>query len=116
MSADYKLSSERKDMEGTFCRAYSCRAAIEKFLADLFLFDAATGLYVASYNPKLTLETDDVQQIVWISGVNAPCNAFEIVRLFRFGDLDKYVKRKKPQRNVAPHIKPCCNSAPRTQR
>ena len=95
MSADYKLSSERKDMEGTFCRAYSCRAAIEKFLADLFLFDAATGLYVASYNPKLTLETDDVQQIVWISGVNAPCNAFEIVRIFRFGDLDKYVKREE---------------------
>lgn len=94
MSADYKLSSERKDMEGTFCRAYSCRAAIEKFLADLFLFDAATGLYVASYNPKLTLETDDVQQIVWISGVNAPCNAFEIVRIFRFGDLDKSVKEE----------------------
>lgn len=94
MSADYKLSSERKDMEGTFCRAYSCRAAIEKFLADLFLFDAATGLYIASYNPKLTLETDDVQQIVWISGVNAPCNAFEIVRIFRFGDLDKSVKEE----------------------
>ncbi len=92
MSADYKLSSERKDMEGTFCRAYSCRAAIEKFLADLFLFDATTGLYVASYNPKLTLETDDVQQIVWISGVNSPCNAFNIVRTYRFGELDKSVK------------------------
>lgn len=92
MSADYKLSSERKDMEGTFCRAYSCRAAIEKFLADLFLFDAATGLYVASYNPKLTFEIDDVQQIVWISGVNFPCNAFNIVRTYRFGELDKSVK------------------------
>jgi len=105
MSADYKLSSERKDMEGTFCRAYSCRAAIEKFLADLFLFDAATGLYVASYNPKLTLETDDVQQIVWISGVNAPCNAFEIVRLFRFGDLDKYVKKEETATKRRPSYK-----------
>lgn len=105
MSADYKISSERKDMEGTFCRAYSCRAAIEKFLADLFLFDAATGLYVASYNPKLTLETDDVQQIVWISGVNAPCNAFEIVRLFRFGDLDKYVKKEETATKRRPSYK-----------
>ena len=105
MSADYKLSSERKDMEGTFCRAYSCRAAIEKFLADLFLFDAATGLYVASYNPKLTLETDDVQQIVWISGVNAPCNAFEIVRIFRFGDIDKYVKKEETATKRRPSYK-----------
>ena len=92
MSVGYKLLSERHDMESTFCRAYSCRAAIEKFLADLFLFDAATGLYVASYNPKLTLETDDVQQIIWISGVNSPCNAFNIVRTYRFGELDKSVK------------------------
>ena len=82
-------------MEGTFCRAYSCRAAIEKFLADIFLLDKTTGLYAATYNPEVTLETDEVQQIVWISGVNAPCNAFEIVRIFRFGDLDKYVKKEE---------------------
>lgn len=94
MSVGYKLLSERHDMESTFCRAYSCRAAIEKFLADLFLLDKTTGLYAATYNPEVTLETDEVQQIVWISGVNAPCNAFEIVRIFRFGDLDKSVKEE----------------------
>ena len=115
MSADYKLSSERKDMESTFCRAYSCRAAIEKFLADLFLLDKTTGLYAATYNPEVTLETDEVQQIVWISGVNAPCNAFEIVRIFRFGDLDKSVKEETATKR-RPSYKACCNSAPRTQR
>ncbi len=94
MSVGYKLLSEKHDMESTFCRAYSCRAAIEKFLADLFLLDKTTGLYAATYNPEVTLETDEVQQIVWISGVNAPCNAFEIVRIFRFGDLDKSVKEE----------------------
>ena len=94
MSVGYKLLSERHDMESTFCRAYSCHAAIEKFLADLFLLDKTTGLYAATYNPEVTLETDEVQQIVWISGVNAPCNAFEIVRIFRFGDLDKSVKEE----------------------
>lgn len=51
-------------------------------------------MYAATYNPEVTLETDEVQQIVWISGVNAPCNAFEIVRIFRFGDLDKSVKEE----------------------
>ena len=49
MSVGYKLLSERHDMESTFCRAYSCRAAIEKFLADLFLLDKTTGLYAATY-------------------------------------------------------------------
>ena len=105
MSVGYKLLSERHDMESTFCRAYSCRAAIEKFLADLFLLDKTTGLYAATYNPEVTLETDEVQQIVWISGVNAPCNAFEIVRIFRFGDLDKYVKKEETATKRRPSYK-----------
>lgn len=63
-------------------------------MSDLFLLDAATGTHVASYNPELALETDDAQQIVWISVVNVPWNAFNIVRIFRFGDLDKSVKEE----------------------
>ncbi len=92
MSAGYQPPSVRKDVVGTFCRAYSCSEAIKKFLSDLFRLDTARGLYISSYNPEVTLEADDVQQIVWISGVNTPCNAFDVVRTYRFGELDKSVK------------------------
>lgn len=92
MSAGYQLPSVRTDVVGTFCRAYSCSEAIEKFLSDLFRLDTARGLYISSYNPEVTLEADDVQQIVWISGVNTPCNAFDVVRTYRFGELDKSIK------------------------
>ena len=92
MSVGYQPTSVRKDVVGTFCRAYSCSEAIEKFLSDLFRPDSARGVYVSSYNPEVTLEADDAQQIVWISGVNTPFNAFDVVRTYRFGELDKSIK------------------------
>lgn len=100
MSTGYQSPSERKDVVGTFCRAYSCSEAIKKFLPDLFRLDTARGLYISSYNPEVTLEADDVQQLVWISGVNTPCNAFDIVRTYRFGELDKSVKEGIPAKRL----------------
>ena len=87
MSVGYQPTSVRKDVVGTFCSE-----AIEKFLSDLFRLDTARGVYVSSYNPEVTLEADDAQQIVWISGVNTPFNAFDVVRTYRFGELDKSIK------------------------
>ncbi len=92
MSGHYQLPSERKDVVGTFCRTYSCDTAIKKFLLELFVFNVEMGLYVSSFNPDITLEVDDAQKIVWISGINTPCNAFDIVRMYRFGELDKSAK------------------------
>ena len=45
MSA-YKLPSKRDDVIGIFCRTYTCCAAIEKYLSNLFAFDKNTGLYM----------------------------------------------------------------------
>ncbi len=92
MSGKITHSSERKDIVGTFCRTYSCKVVIKKFLPELFSFDSESGLYVSTFNPDLKLEVDEALDIVWISGVNTPYNAFDIVRMYRFGELDKSAK------------------------
>lgn len=92
----YQLPSERKDIVGTFCRTYTCSAAIEKFLSDSFTFDKESGLFVSDINPSYTLEVDDEQQIVWAANINTPYNAFDIVRLSKYGELDMSAKEDTP--------------------
>ena len=96
----YKRPSEKKDIVGIFCRTYSCSAAIEKFLSDSFTFDKESGLYVSDINPSYTLEADDEQQIVWPVNSNTPYNAFDIVRLSKFGELDMSAKEDMPLKRM----------------
>lgn len=96
----YQFPSEKKDIIGTFCRTYSCSAAIEKFLYDAFTLDKESGLFVSDINPSYTLEVDDEQQIVWRSDSNTPCNAFDIVRLSKFGELDMKAKEDTPLKRM----------------
>lgn len=96
----YKRPSERKDIVGTFCRTYPCSAAIEKFLSDSFTFDKESGLYVSDINPSYTLEADDEQQIVWPANSNTPYNAFDIIRLSKFGELDMSAKDDTPLKRM----------------
>lgn len=92
----YKRPSEKKDIVGIFCRTYSCSAAIEKFLSDSFTFDKESGLYVSDINPSYTLEVDDDQQIVWPKDCNTPYNAFDTVRVYKFGESDLNAKADTP--------------------
>ena len=87
MSA-YQLPSERNDLVGLFCRTYTCSAAIEKFISDFFSFDKDAGLYRSRFNSEVSLEVDNKQQIVWQSNRNSPYNAFDVVRVYKFGELD----------------------------
>lgn len=96
----YQFPSERKDIVGTFCRTYSCSAAIEKFLSDSFTFDKESGLFVSDINPSYTIEADDEQQIVWAANINTPYNAFDIVRLSKYGELDMSAKEDTPLKRM----------------
>ena len=95
MSA-YQLPSERNDLVGLFCRTYTCSAAIEKFISDFFSFDKDTGLYRSRYHSEVSLEVDNDQQIIWQSKCNIPYNAFDIVRIYKFSELDLDSKEGTP--------------------
>lgn len=95
MSA-YQLPTERNDIVGLFCRTYTCSAAIEKFISDFFSFDKDTGLYRSRYRSEVSLEVDNDQQIIWQSKCNIPYNAFDIVRIYKFSELDLDSKEGKP--------------------
>ena len=99
MSA-YKLPSKRDDVIGIFCRTYTCCAAIEKYLSNLFAFDKNTGLYMSLYNDEDSLNVDNEQQIVWQSNRNTPYNAFDLVRMFKFGELDLDAKQGTPAQRL----------------
>ena len=88
----YKRPSEKKDIVGIFCRTYSCSEAIEKFLSEFFTLDKESGLYVSDLNSSFTLEVDDDQQIVWPKDSNTPYNAFDTVRVYKFGESDLNAK------------------------
>ena len=60
----YKRPSEKRDCIGTFCRIYSCSAAIQKFLVYLFYLDEESGYNLSRINREFYLEVDDNQQIV----------------------------------------------------
>lgn len=60
----YKRPSEKRDIVGIFCRTYSCSAAIEKFLNELFYLDEESSRYKSKINRDFFLEVDDDQQIV----------------------------------------------------
>ena len=92
----YKRPSEKRDIVGIFCRTYSCSEAIEKFLSEFFTLDKESGLYVSDINSSCTLEVDDEQQIVWPKDSNTPYNAFDTVRLFKFGEADLSAKEDTP--------------------
>lgn len=99
MSA-YKLPSKRDDVIGIFCRTYTCGAAIEKYLSNLFAFDKNTGLYMSLYNDEDSLNVDNEQQIVWQLNRNTPYNAFDLVRTFKFGELDLDAKQGTPAQRL----------------
>ena len=92
----YKRPSEKRDIVGIFCRTYSCSEAIEKFLSEFFTLNMESGLYVSDINSSCTLEVDDEQQIVWPKDSNTPYNAFDTVRVYKFGESDLNAKADTP--------------------
>jgi predicted P-loop ATPase len=93
--------TEKHGIIGTFCRTYSITAAIDTFLADVYTACAMEGRYTYSlgtssgglvlYEDKFAYShhgTDPISSKL--------VNAFDLVRLHKFGDLDNDVAPGTP--------------------
>lgn len=87
-------------MVGAFCRAYSLEEAIEVFLSDIY----APSLMADRYDYSLADSTAGViiynNKYVYSHHATDPacgklCNAFDLVRIHKFGDLDEDADGKK---------------------
>ena len=90
---------EKDGIVGTFCRTYTIREAIEKFVPDYqpcgddryTYVKGSTSAGVVIYNDVFSYSHHSTDPA---SGVL--CNAFDLVRLHKFGELDEDVKAGTP--------------------
>lgn len=83
----------KEGLVGVFCRAYSIEAVIEKFLNDVYEPSIVSGRYdylpadstagVLVYDGKFAFSHHATDP-----ACNKLCNAFDLLRLHRFGELD----------------------------
>lgn len=92
---------EKKGTIGAFCRTYSIAEAMSKFLSDVYtagaddtrytFVDGSTTGGVVVYEDKFTYShhgTDPTSGIL--------CNAFDLVRIHKYGELDDEAKEDTP--------------------
>jgi predicted P-loop ATPase len=92
---------EKKGIIGAFCRSYSISEAITEFLSDIYMpgadetrytyADGSTTGGVVVYDDKFSFShhgTDPTSGIL--------CNAFDLVRILKFGELDDEAKQDTP--------------------
>jgi len=100
---------EKKGIIGAFCRAYSISEVIEKFLSDIYAPTKIQGRYtyiegstvggLVTYEDKFAYShhaTDPVSGIL--------CNAFDLVRLHKFGTRDEEAKEGTPANRLPSFI------------
>ncbi|WP_304480431.1 virulence-associated E family protein, partial [uncultured Duncaniella sp.] len=86
------MRSGANALEDAFCRAYTCAEAIEKFLARSLAPLNEPGTYALPGETKMTVAIDSDRQVAWCNDSDVPRNAFNIVRHYRFGELDASIK------------------------
>lgn len=102
--------TEKPGLIGAFCRTYSIEDTIEKFLSDVYDKTATEGRYtykkgsvaggLVCYESKYAYshhETDPASMKL--------CNAFDLVRLHKFGELDKEAKTGTPVNRLPSFLK-----------
>lgn len=87
---------EKEGLVGVFCRAYSIGEAIEKFLPDVYKHSLLEGRYdyIPADSAAGVLIYDD--KFAFSHHATDPacsklCNAFDLVRIHKFGDLDSKI-------------------------
>lgn len=101
---------EKKGIIGAFCRTYSITSVIEEFLSDVYVpckdetrytyAEGSTTGGVVIYDDKFSYShhgTDPASNIL--------CNAFDLVRLQKFSELDEYAKEGTPANRLPSFIK-----------
>lgn len=101
---------EKKGIIGAFCRTYSITSAIEEFLSDIYVpgkddtrytyAEGSTTGGVVIYDDKFSYShhgTDPASNIL--------CNAFDLVRLQKFSELDEDAKEGTPANRLPSFIK-----------
>lgn len=88
---------KKEGLVGVFCRAYSIEAVIEKFLSDVYEPSIVPGRYdyipadstagVLVYDGKFSFSHHATDP-----ACNKLCNAFDLMRLHRFSELDEGVE------------------------
>ena len=92
--------TEKKGLIGAFCRTYGIREAIEKFLADVYVPTAREDRYTyAAGSSAAGLVVYDDDRFAFSNHGTDPaggqlCNAFDLVRIHRFGHLDEGAEDK----------------------
>lgn len=69
-------------------------------MVDLFYLDEESGYYLSRINREFYLEIDDNQQIVWPKDGDTPYNAFDLVRIYKFGESDLNAKEGTPPHRI----------------
>ena len=101
---------EKKGIIGAFCRTYSITEVIEEFLSDIYVpgkddtrytyAEGSTTGGVVIYDDKFSYShhgTDPASNIL--------CNAFDLVRLQKFSELDEDAKEGTPANRLPSFIK-----------
>lgn len=92
----------KKGMVGAFCRCYDVPAAIAEFLPDVYTPCAAEGRYTyAAGSTAAGLVLYEGGKFAYSNHATDPagetlCNAFDLVRIHKFGDMDKDAKEGTP--------------------
>lgn len=106
---------EKNGIIGAFCRVYDIPAAISTFLADVY-GDCGNGryTYMAGSTAAGAVLYDDGQYLYSNHGTDPArgrsCNAFDLVRIHRFGHLDEEAAADTPV-NRLPSYKAMCEFA-----
>lgn len=100
----------KKGIIGAFCRTYSITEAIEEFISDIYVPGADNTRYtyaegsttggVVIYEDKFSYShhgTDPAS--------NTLCNAFDLVRIHKFGEIDEEAKEGTPANRLPSFIK-----------
>lgn len=99
----------KEGLIGAFCRTYSIEAAIETFLSDIYLPCSIPGRYTyagGSTAAGLVLYDD---KFAYSNHGTDPasgklCNAFDLVRIHKFGELDDDAKVDTPANKLPSYV------------
>lgn len=110
-----KLNSQedpltKENIVGVFCRTYTVSQAIDKFLSDVYAPSLVSGRYdyIEAESTAGVVIYDDKFAYSHHSSDKASAqllNAFDLVRIHKFGDLDEDAKDKTPSNKLPSFIK-----------